>query len=99
MASLKDLKEELRKVSNYCYSIDEYIWEKIKKNIGKMPRRTYWILRYRHRDKMSLEDIAKEYQVSRERIWQIIIKGEELLDQIIIEADDFVPKYKIDKYE
>lgn len=97
MTSLKDLKEELRKSSNYRYTIDRYIWEKIKKSIGKMPRRTYWILRYRHRDKMSIEDIAKKYCVSRERIWQIIIKGEEILDKIISESDDFVAEYKIEK--
>jgi DNA-directed RNA polymerase sigma subunit (sigma70/sigma32) len=65
------------------YGIDRYIWEVLKKYRTKINKRTYFILKARLHERKNLEEVGKEYDVTRERVRQIEMNG-------IIEIDNLI---------
>jgi DNA-directed RNA polymerase sigma subunit (sigma70/sigma32) len=78
---LNDRNTVMRKV----FSIDRYIWELLKKYRTKLHKRTYLILKARLHERKSLEEVGKEYDITRERVRQIESNG-------IIEIDNLIRK-------
>lgn len=59
--------EKMREVHAY----DREIWRLLKKHGRKIPRTRYFVLKARLHERKTLEEVAKELQVTRERVRQI----------------------------
>ena len=65
------------------YDIDRDIWEILKKHRTKLDKRIYRILKARLYEKKTLEEVGKEFDVTRERIRQLEYRGIIQLDNLL----------------
>jgi RNA polymerase sigma factor (sigma-70 family) len=80
---LEALLNERHRLRVQIIKIDHEVWELLKKHRTKLDKRTYKILKMRLYEKKTLEEVAKEMSVTRERIRQIEHKGIIELDNIL----------------
>jgi len=77
--SLDDLLSNKRSHLTSVRYCDEQIWELLKKYRTKLPKKEYTVLKMRLKDNLILEEVGKEFGVTRERVRQIEAKAMEKL--------------------
>lgn len=84
--SLEVLLNERRRHSRAISKIDREVWEllKIKRHAiyKKLGKKTYGVLKARLYERKTLEEVGKEFGVTRERIRQIEHKGIFFIDRL-----------------
>ena len=66
--------------------IDRDIWEVLKKYRNKLSKKTYKVLKARLHEGKTLEEVKKEWGLTRERIRQIEYEGVIELDNLLSET-------------
>ena len=80
--SIEVLLNERHRLSIDMHKIDREIWEVLKKYRTKLTPRVYQILKMRLHEKKTLEEVAREFGVTRERVRMLEYKGVIELDNL-----------------
>ena len=80
---IETILNERHRFSCEIYKIDREIWGVLKKYRTKLSKKTYAILKARLYERKTLQEVGKEFGVTRERIRQLEYKGVIELDNLI----------------
>lgn len=87
--SIEVLLNEKHRLMREVNKIDREIWDLLKKYRTKLDKKTYFVLKARLYEKKGLEEVGKEFNVTRERIRQIEYKGIIEIDNLIKTGKEF----------